>query len=103
MPSAFADDKLIPAWFGRVSRWGTPANSILFLFVLITLFALVDDFLVLAVMSSVARLIAYVASILSLPRLRRKTGHKAINLKIAIAAPIALTLSIWAMMLIWAC
>jgi len=97
MPAAFADDRLIPAWFGRVSRWGTPANSILFLFVLIILFALVDDFLVLAIMSSVARLIAYVASILSLPRLRQRTGHKAINVTIAIAAPIALTLSIWAM------
>jgi amino acid transporter len=97
MPSAFADDRLIPAWFGKVSRWGTPANSILFLFVLATLFALVDDFLVLAVMSSVARLIAYVASILSLPRLRQQTGQKAINVTIALAAPIALTLSIWAM------
>lgn len=97
MPSAFADDKLIPAWFGKVSRWGTPANSILFLFVLITLFALVDDFLVLAVMSSVARLIAYVASILSLPKLRQQAGHKAINVTMALAAPIALTLSIWAM------
>jgi amino acid transporter len=96
LPSAFADDGLIPAWFGRVSRWGTPANSILFLFVLITLFALVDDFLVLAVMSSVARLIAYIASILSLPKLRHQAGHKAINVTIAIAAPIAMTLSIWA-------
>ena len=96
MPSAFADDGLIPAWFGKVSRWGTPVNSILFLFVLITLFALVDDFLVLAIMSTVARLIAYITSILALPRLRAKEGMPALNITILLAAPIALSLSIWA-------
>ena len=95
MPSALADDGLLPAWFGKVSRWGTPANSILFLFVLITLFALVDDFLVLAIMSTVARLVAYVASIVSLPRLRKQAGLAPVNLKIALAAPIALGLSLW--------
>ncbi|WP_265571242.1 APC family permease [Sphingomicrobium nitratireducens] len=96
MPSALADDGLLPAWFGKVSRWGTPANSILFLFVLITLFALVDDFLVLAIMSTVARLVAYIASIVSLPRLRARAGLAVVNTTIAIAAPIALLLSIWA-------
>ena len=96
MPSALADDNLLPAWFGKVSRWGTPANSILFVFVLITLFALVDDFLVLAAMSTVARLVAYIASICSLPRLRKAAGHPMVNRTIVIAAPIALLLSIWA-------
>jgi amino acid transporter len=96
MPSALADDNLLPAWFGKVSRWGTPINSILFVFVLITLFALVDDFLVLAIMSTVARLVAYIASICSLPRLRRAAGLPAINGTIAIAAPVALLLSTWA-------
>lgn len=96
IPSALADDGLLPEWFGRVSRWGTPANSILFLFVLITLFALVDDFLFLAIMSTVARLVAYIASIVSLPRLRTRAGLPAVNPTIVVAAPVALILSIWA-------
>lgn len=96
IPSALADDNFLPTWFGKVSRWGTPINSILFVFVLITLFGLVDDFLVLAIMSTVARLVAYIASICSLPRLRLAAGLPAINGTIAIAAPVALLLSIWA-------
>lgn len=96
MPSALADDGLLPAWFGKVSRWGTPIHSILFVFALSVLFALIDDFLVLAVISTVARLVAYITSICALPSLRRAAGLPALNATIAIAAPIALGLSIWA-------
>ncbi|MEN3973236.1 APC family permease [Sphingomicrobium sp. XHP0235] len=97
MTPAMADDGLLPAWFGTVSRWGTPANSILFFGAGSILFALSGTFLVLASISTLARLIAYVASILALPRLRRAAGRSAFNPVIAIAAPIALALSIWAM------
>lgn len=96
MPSSLADDKLLPDWFGKVSRWGTPVNSILFLTVLVLIFALVDDFLVLAIISTTARLVAYLASICALPRLRRAAGLPVFNRAIAIAAPVALLMSIWA-------
>jgi len=40
MPPSLADDGLLPAWFGKVSRWGTPANSIIFYGVGAIMFAL---------------------------------------------------------------
>ncbi|AKS41265.1 APC family permease [Wenzhouxiangella marina] len=96
MPSAMADDGLLPGWFGRVSRWGTPANSIVFYGVGAILFSLWDDFLALAAVSTLARLLAYVSSILALPRLRRQAGLPAFNTSIVLAAPVALVLSLWA-------
>jgi LPXTG-motif cell wall-anchored protein len=96
MPPALADDGLLPAWFGKVSRWGTPANSIAFFGIGALFFALNSNFLVLAIISTLARLLAYIASIASLPRLRRNAGLPATNLTILIVAPIALMLSVWA-------
>lgn len=96
MPPALADDGLLPAWFGRVSRWGTPANSIMFFSAGAIIFSLWDDFLALAAVSTLARLLAYIASIMSLPRLRRDAGRPALNATIILAAPVGLTLSIWA-------
>ncbi|NNC48337.1 MAG: APC family permease [Sphingomonas sp.] len=96
MPPALADDGLLPAWFGKISRWGTPANSIVFFGTGAILFSLWDDFLALAAVSTLARLLAYIASIMALPRLRRDAGRPALNPTIAIAATIGLTLSIWA-------
>lgn len=96
MPPALADDGLLPAWFGKVSRWGTPANSIAFFGIGALVFALNSSFLVLAIISTLARLLAYIASIVSLPRLRRNAGLPATNITIRIAAPIALVLSVWA-------
>ncbi|WP_088330049.1 APC family permease [Lacimicrobium sp. SS2-24] len=96
MPPALADDGLLPAWFGRVSRWGTPANAIVFYGAGAILFALWDDFLALAAVSTLARLLAYVASIVALPTLRRRAGMGALNKTIILAAPLALGLSLWA-------
>jgi len=96
MPAALADDGLLPAWFGRVSRWGTPANSIILYGIGAMLFALWDDFLALAAVSTLARLLAYVSSIAALPRLRRQAGLSAFNGPILLAAPVALALSFWA-------
>jgi amino acid transporter len=96
MPPALADDDLLPTWFGNVSRWGTPANSIAFFGIGALIFALNSSFLVLAIISTLARLLAYIASIVSLPRLRRNAGLPAVNITIIIAAPIALALSFWA-------
>jgi len=96
MPSALADDGLLPVWFGKVSRWGTPANSIILFGVGAILVSLWDDFLALAAVSTLARLLAYVASIAALPTLRRRAGLPALNMAILLAAPIALALSLWA-------
>ncbi|HEY0445646.1 MAG TPA: APC family permease [Allosphingosinicella sp.] len=73
---ALARERLLPAWFGRVSeRFRTPANSILFLALLSGLLAISSSFVWLAVVSTLARLIVYAASIATLPRLRRDSGQ----------------------------
>jgi amino acid transporter len=96
MPPALADDLLLPTWFGRVSRWGTPANSVVFFGVGAMVLALNSSFLTLAAISTLARIIAYVASIVSLPRLRRAAGLPLLDPAIAVAAPVALGLCLWA-------
>ncbi|MCW8106978.1 APC family permease [Alteromonas ponticola] len=96
IPPSLADDGLLPAWFGKVSRWGTPANSIVFFGVVAILFSLWDDFLALAAVSTLARLLAYISSIAALPKLRQQAGLAPFNTTIIVAAPIALSLSLWA-------
>ena len=72
---ALAADGQLPAWFGRVSaRFATPANSIVFLGALASLLALTGSFVALAVVSTLARLWVYVASLAALPVIRRKRG-----------------------------
>lgn len=72
---ALARDRLLPAWFGRVSeRYATPANSILFMGLLGTLLAVTGSFVWLAIISTLARLIIYAASIAALPPSRRRIG-----------------------------
>jgi amino acid transporter len=73
---ALAEARMLPAWFGRVStRWGTPANSVLFMGALIGALALSGSFVWLAVVSTLARMIVYSASIAALPRTQRKAGE----------------------------
>lgn len=73
---ALARDGLLPAWFGRVSeRFATPANSVLFMGVLTTLLALSGSFVWLAVVSTLARMIVYSASIAALPGTRRRAAE----------------------------
>ena len=58
----------LPAWFGAVnSRFVTPANSIVFLCVIVIGLALSGSFVWLAVISTLARMIVYVATIATLP------------------------------------
>jgi amino acid transporter len=74
---ALAQGGMLPAWFGRVSiRWGTPANSILFMGALIAVLALSGSFVWLAVVSTLARMIVYAASIAALPGTRRQAGEE---------------------------
>jgi len=96
MTAALSDDRLLPQWFGRVSGWGTPANSILFFGLGALLFALTGTFVALAISSTLARLLVYIASIGALPRLRRLAGLGAFTLPLGAAAGIALSLCVWA-------
>ena len=96
MTAALSDDRLIPRWFGRVSRWGTPANSIVFFGLGALLFALTGTFVTLAISATLARLLGYIASIGALPCLRRLAGLDAFTCRFGAAAGIALALSVWA-------
>lgn len=72
---ALAEQGSMPAWFGRISaRYGTPANSVLFMGVVVAALALSGSFVWLAVLSTLARLAVYSFSIASLPRTDRPTA-----------------------------
>lgn len=62
----------LPQWFGKVHpRFHTPANSIVFYAVLALVLALSGSFIWLAVVSTLARLLAYILSVAALPVLER--------------------------------
>lgn len=72
---AMGRDGLLPGWFGRVdARYATPVNSIVFMGALIALLAVSGTFVVLAAVSTLARLIVYSICIASLPRHERPTA-----------------------------
>jgi amino acid transporter len=96
MTASLSQDGLIPGWFGRASRWGTPANSIIFFGLGALLFALSGTFVALAVSGTLARLLVYIASIGALPRLRQVAGLQALTPSLGAAALVALSLCIWA-------
>ncbi len=67
--SAMAARGDLPRWFGAVHpRFATPANSILFMAALAAALALTGSFVWLAVVSTLARMIVYAATIAALPR-----------------------------------
>jgi len=73
---ALAKEDALPSWFGRVSgRWHTPANSILFMGLVGGALALTGSFVWLAVVSTLARLFVYGASIAALPAAERSAGR----------------------------
>ena len=73
---ALAEERALPRWFAQVSRrWRTPANSILFMAVVGGALALTGSFVWLAVVSTLARLFVYAASIAALPAARRAAGR----------------------------
>ena len=94
--SSFADQGLLPRWFGRISpRFATPVNSILAVGGIGLALALSGTFVTLAVISTVSRLFAYIACIAAVPRLDFVAGKlrwgRGILLPIVAAA-----LCIWA-------
>lgn len=69
---ALARDGGLPAWFGAVHpRFHTPANSVVFLGVVVFALAVVGEFAWLAGMSAVVRLLIYLVCIGALPHVRR--------------------------------
>jgi len=101
LPFAMAEERLLPRWFGHIhEKYATPSNSILMLGGLGIIFALTGSFEKLALASSLTRLIAYAASICSLPFIRRKASEeeagRAYRLKGGYTIPlIALVLCVW--------
>lgn len=66
----------LPGWFGRVSaRYQTPANSIIFMGLVGIVLAVTGSFVLLAVVSTLSRLVVYAVSMAALPKLRRDGGE----------------------------
>lgn len=70
----------LPPWFARVSkRFETPANSILFMAAVAAALALTGSFVWLAVVSTLARLFVYAATIAALPKAPERPPVTAIH------------------------
>ncbi len=66
----------LPAWFSSVHlRFHTPANSVVFLAVLVFALAVYGEFFWLAAMSALVRVLIYMGCIAAMPRLRMRHGH----------------------------
>ena len=80
MTFAMAEEGSLPKWFGRIHhKYATPANSILFLGVLAFLLAISGTFLYLAAASTLARMIAYIICVISLPAIRKKADEETLR------------------------
>jgi amino acid transporter len=72
---ALAERGALPRWFGAIdARFGTPANSVLFLGAGAAALALSGAFVVLAVVSTLARLFVYAVSLAALAIIEKKRG-----------------------------
>jgi basic amino acid/polyamine antiporter, APA family len=66
---ALAGQGSLPRWFGTVSaRFATPANSVLFMGLVVAALAVSGSFVWLAIVSTLARLVVYAVSIAALPK-----------------------------------
>jgi amino acid transporter len=74
---SLAEQRLLPAWFGAIHpRYASPANSILFFGALAVILGLSGSFVILAVASSLTRLITFMICIAGLPRIRRQASEE---------------------------
>lgn len=98
---ALGEQRTLPAWLAEVHpRYATPANSLLLLGVLSLGLALSGTFVLLAVASSLTRLITYVLCIAALPAIRRnadaETRAAAFSLPGGYGIPLlALVICLW--------
>lgn len=99
MTDAMAAQGLLPGWFGqRDSRFGTPANAILFFTLAAVLLALSGGFVLLAVLGTVARLVLFLMVYAAIPRLRAAGGEPAIPPPALLAATVGATaICLWAL------
>ena len=73
---AMAERGELPAWLAKVHRtFDTPASSILFFAAFVAALAVSGSFVWLAVISTLARMIVYAATILALPRAPNRPAH----------------------------
>lgn len=80
MTFAMAEEGSLPAWFGKVhDKYSTPANSIMFLGVLAFFLAISGTFVYLAAASTLARMIAYIICMVSLPVIRKKADQETLD------------------------
>lgn len=71
-----AEERLLPRWFGHVhAGWRTPSNAILFMGSVGLALAISGSFVWLAVVSTLARLFVYSASLAALPGAARRSGR----------------------------
>ena len=93
---ALAEKQLLPGWFARVHRaWGTPANSIIFYGLAGVALALTGSFLWLAIVSTLARLAVYAASLLALPAASRSANRR-LGIGLGLVALAGVAVCIWA-------
>lgn len=99
MTYALARMGSLPQWFGKVHpRFHTPVNSILFYTLIALVLALSGSFVWLAVVSTLARLLAYILSVAALPVLERtmEPGEDEFRLPGGYLIPaVALILCLW--------
>lgn len=95
--SSFADQGLLPRWFGHISpRFATPANSIVAVGAIALVLAMSGkEFEALAVISTISRLFAYLACIAAVPRLDFMAGQLRLVRGVLVPA-VAGALCIWA-------
>lgn len=101
LTQSLADHRLLPRWFGHINeKYSSPANSIMFLGGMSLILALSGSFVVLAVATTLTRLIVYVVCIAALPVIKGKadptTIERAYRIKGGYTIPlIGLGLCLW--------
>ena len=71
---SMAEHHTLPAWFARIhDRFGTPHHSIIFYGIVVFIFAATGSFVFLAIAASLSRLLTYLACVIALPVVRRKS------------------------------
>ena len=74
---SLAENRLLPGWFAHINaKYATPDRCIVIMGGLALVLALTGSFVKLAVASSVARLLAYILCIASLPAIRRNADEE---------------------------
>lgn len=94
---AFGEAGLLPSWFAAVHpRWRTPHRSILVFGALAGALAVSGGFVFLAVVSTLARLLIYLASMAALPVILRRRSEAALSPPVAAVTLAGAAFCLWA-------